>query len=156
MAAPAASYQEMTAVRVTAPPPASAPPPPTEQTAMGGEGGAPPPAGYESGGRSGESPVDPLHPHPDIEDTPKRWWRRRRWATRRVARRFPSVLRQPCVVAGGFVLLFFVTVFALLHTRDFIVDPYQAAISFVVWLLIGLVVVATAQTIYITFRFVCR
>lgn len=82
--------------------------------------------------------------------------RRRRWLERHMFARVPPVLHNPCVLAGILVFALFCGVFALVHFRDLAVHPYQGLISFCLWLLIGLVVVATAQTIYISTRFVCN
>ena len=105
-----------------------------------------------------ESP-DPLFPPepraPKRGGSTRRRWRQRLRPSRLTNQLYPA-LRQPCVVIGFFVVLLFITLFVLLHARDFAMHPYQAAISFVIWLLIGLVIVATAQTIYITVRYVCN
>ena len=68
---------------------------------------------------------------------------------------YQALARHRCFIALGFVILLFVAIFIMLHTSDLRVDPYGVGIAFAVWLLIGLVVVATAQTMYITIKYVC-
>lgn len=68
---------------------------------------------------------------------------------------YQALVRHRNLIVVGFVILLFVVIFIMLHAHDLRVDPYQAEIAFAVWLLIGLVIVATAQTIHITVRYVC-